>query len=124
MEREKVVDVSKKMDLHSEEFLHMLMRRQFTLSTSIASVFVVIIAGVPLLNLYFPEVMNAPVLGFTLSWLILGFMIFPVLIALAILFVRQSNAFEDEAVGYVSPSSAPRVATAPARVEDLATVSK
>lgn len=120
-----MVDVSKKMDLHSEEFLHMLMRRQFSLSTSIASVFVVIIAGVPLLNLYLPEVMNMPILGFTLSWLILGFMIFPVLIALAILFVRQSNAFEDEAVGYIAPSSAPRaVTTAPAHAEDLATVSK
>lgn len=100
-----MVAVTRKMDLHSEEFLHVLMRRQFVLSTSVASVFIAIIAGVPLLNLYLPEVMNAPMLGFTFSWLILGFGIFPVLIALAIVFVRQSNAFEDEAIGMVAGTS-------------------
>ncbi len=96
-----------KMDLHSEEFLGTIMRRQLRLSIGIASVFVLIIVIVPLLNKFLPEVMNAPFLGFTLSWFLLGFGIFPILIALAILFVRRSNAFEDEAIGMVDASTLP-----------------
>lgn len=96
-----------KMDLHSEEFLHMIMRRQLGLSMSIASVFVAIIVAVPLLNKFAPDAMNTPFLGFTLSWFILGFAIFPVLIVLAIVFVRHSNAFEDEAIGMVDASTLP-----------------
>jgi len=96
-----------KMDLHSEEFLQTIMRRQLGLSMSIASVFVAIIVAVPLLNKFAPDAMNAPFLGFTLSWFILGFGIFPVLIGLAVLFVRRSNAFEDEAIGLVDASTLP-----------------
>lgn len=95
------------MDLHSEEFLRAIMRRQLRLSTSIASVFVSIIVVVPLLNKFAPDAMNTPFLGFTLSWFILGFAIFPVLIVLAVLFVRRSNAFEDEAIGMVDASTLP-----------------
>ncbi|MDO8963780.1 MAG: DUF485 domain-containing protein [Coriobacteriia bacterium] len=97
-----------KMDLHSEEFLAVLMKRQLGLSGGIASVFVVIIAAVPLLNRYLPEVMNTPFMGFTVSWFFLGFGIFPILIGLAYLFVRRSNAFEDEAIGMVDPATMPK----------------
>jgi uncharacterized membrane protein (DUF485 family) len=100
--------VNEKMDLHSEAFLQMLMRRQLTLSLSLASVFVVIIFGVPLLNMYMPDVMNAPMLGLTVSWFLLGLAVFPVLIVLAGIFVSRSNAFEDEAVGLVDPSTMPK----------------
>ena len=96
-----------KMDLHGEEFLRVLMRRQFGLSASIASVFILIILGVPLANRFLPDVMNAPFLGFTFSWFFLGFAIFPILIGLAFLFVRRSNAFEDEAIGMVDPATLP-----------------
>jgi uncharacterized membrane protein (DUF485 family) len=96
------------MDLHSDEFLRMLMRRQFMLSASIASVFIITIAAVPLLNRFLPDVMNTPVLGFTFTWLFLGFLIFPILIGLAFLFVRRSNAFEDEAIGMVDPATMPK----------------
>jgi uncharacterized membrane protein (DUF485 family) len=101
-----------KMDLHSEEFLSAIMRRQLRLSTGIASVFVLIIVAVPLRNKFLPDTMNAPFMGFTLSWFLLGFAIFPVLIALAILFVRRSNAFEDEAIGMVDASTLPNVGDA------------
>ena len=96
-----------KMDLHSEEFLRTIMRRQLRLSIGIASVFVSIIVAVPLLNKFLPSVMNAPFIGFTVGWFILGFAIFPVLIVLAITFVRRSNAFEDEAVGMVDAATLP-----------------
>ncbi len=96
-----------KMDLHSEEFLNTIMRRQLKLSMGIASVFVLIIVVVPLLNKFAPDAMNTPFMGFTLSWFLLGFAIFPILIVLAIVFVRQSNEFEDEAVGMVDASTLP-----------------
>lgn len=96
-----------KMDLHGEEFLKMIMRRQLLLSAGIASVFVSIIVAVPLLNKFAPDAMGAPFMGFTVSWFVLGFAIFPILIALAWTFVFQSNAFEDEAVGMVDASTLP-----------------
>ena len=95
------------MDLHSDEYLKTVMGRQLRLSMGIASVFVAIIVVVPLLNKFVPDVMNAPFMGFTVSWFVLGFAIFPVLILLAWLFVQRSNAFEDEAVGMVDPASLP-----------------
>ena len=94
-----------KMDLHSEEFLAVLMRRQFGLSAGIASIFIAIIAVVPVLNRFLPETMNAPFMGFTVSWFFLGFAIFPILIGLAFLFVRRSNDFEDEAIGMVDQAT-------------------
>jgi len=97
----------RKMDLHSEEYLKTVMGRQLRLSVSIASVFVAIIVVVPLLNKFLPDQMNAPFMGFTVSWFILGFAIFPILIVLAMLFVRNSNRFEDEAVGMVDESTLP-----------------
>lgn len=96
-----------KMDLYSEEYLKTVMGRQLKLSMGISSVFVSIIVAVPLLNKFLPEVMNQPFMGFTLSWFILGFGIFPVLIVLAMLFVRSSNRFEDEAVAMVDPATLP-----------------
>lgn len=97
-----------KMDLHGEEFLSVLMKRQFNLSVGIASVFIAIIAVVPVLNRFLPDTMNAPFMGFTVSWFFLGFAIFPILIGLAYLFVRRSNAFEDEAIGMVDPATLPK----------------
>lgn len=96
-----------KLDLHSEEYLKTVMGRQLRLSVSIASVFVAIIVAVPLLNKFAPDTMNAPFFGFTVSWFVLGFAIFPVLIVLAWVFVRRSNAFEDEAVAMVDESTLP-----------------
>jgi uncharacterized membrane protein (DUF485 family) len=96
-----------KMDLHSEEYLKTIMGRQLRLSMGIASVFVVIIVAIPLLNQFVPGTMSTPFMGFTLGWFLLGFAIFPVLIFLAWLFVQRSNAFEDEALGMVDPSTLP-----------------
>jgi uncharacterized membrane protein (DUF485 family) len=96
-----------KMDIHSEEYLKTILSRQLRLSMGIASVFVVIIVAIPLLNKFLPEVMNPPFMGFTVSWFLLGYGIFPVLIFLSWLFVRRSNDFEDEAVGMADAASLP-----------------
>jgi uncharacterized membrane protein (DUF485 family) len=61
-----------KIDIHSETFLHSLMRRQLKLSIACAATFLVALLGLPLLNYYFPDLMARRVFGFTLSWFILG----------------------------------------------------
>jgi uncharacterized membrane protein (DUF485 family) len=59
-------------DIHSEAFLHRLMRRQLTLSILCASAFLLALVGLPLLNYLAPDLMARRVGGFTLSWLVLG----------------------------------------------------
>src|SRR4051812_37105211 len=44
-------------DIHSEEFLHELMRRQLRLSISCGVTFAVVLLGLPLANYFVPELM-------------------------------------------------------------------
>src|SRR5678815_5407535 len=83
-------------DIHSEEFLHRLMRRQLRLSIACAATFVVVLLGLPLLNYFAPELMSKRIGGFTLTWLILGVLIFPFVWAIAYIFIRRSVALEDK----------------------------
>ena len=65
--------------VHSESFLHLLMRRQFRLSSVCAAAFLLVLLGLPLAN-YF-----APALMATISWF----------------FIQRSIALEDEEVAQV-----------------------
>jgi uncharacterized membrane protein (DUF485 family) len=85
-----------KVDIHSEEFLHHLMRRQLQLSIACAAAFVIVLLGLPLANYFLPELMSKRVGGFTLSWLILGVLFFPFVWAIAWIFIRRSIALEDK----------------------------
>jgi uncharacterized membrane protein (DUF485 family) len=87
-----------KMDMHSDAFLHSLMRRQLRLSILCAAAFLVVLLGLPLANYYFPEFMAQRVLGFTLTWLILGVGFFPAIWAIAFYFIKRSIALEEEEV--------------------------
>jgi uncharacterized membrane protein (DUF485 family) len=84
-----------KVDIHSEEFLHRLMRRQLRLSIACAAAFVVVLLGLPLANYFLPELMAKRVAGFTLSWLILGVLFFPFVWAIAWIFIKRSIALEE-----------------------------
>ena len=75
-----------------------IMKRQAALSIQIGVAFVVLLIGLPLVNLYNPALMATPVGGFTLSWLLLGILVFPVTWALSTHFVNRSNALEEEIV--------------------------
>ena len=75
-----------------------LMRRQARLGLRIALVFVLILVGLPLLNLYAPEAMGTRVGGFSLTWLLLAALFYPVTWLLSWLFVRGSDRVEDEIV--------------------------
>jgi uncharacterized membrane protein (DUF485 family) len=84
--------------VHSEEFLHTLMRRQLKLSIACAATFLVALLGMPLLNYFAPTLMATRVAGFTLSWLILGVLFFPFVWIISWRFIKRSIALEDDEV--------------------------
>lgn len=84
--------------IHSEQFLRGLMKRQLRLSVSCASAFLLLLFGLPLLNYFAPELMARRVGGFTLSWLVLGVLVFPYVWIIARLFITRSMALEDAEV--------------------------
>ena len=88
--------------IHSESFLHSLMRRQLRLTVACAATFLIALIALPLLNYYFPEFMARRVGGFTLTWLILGVLFFPFVWAISWIFIRRSIALEQAEVREVS----------------------
>jgi len=85
-------------DIHSESFLHNLMRRQLKLSLACAVAFFVVLLGLPLLNYFLPEFMATRVFGFTLTWLLLGVLFFPFVWVIAWVFIKRSIALEEAEV--------------------------
>jgi uncharacterized membrane protein (DUF485 family) len=88
-------------DVHSEEFLARLKRRQLRLSATCAGTFLVALLALPLLNYFLPEAMATRVGGFTLTWLILGVLFFPFVWLIAWIFIRRSIALERAEVSEV-----------------------
>jgi len=87
--------------VHSESFLHALMRRQLGLSVACAATFLIALVGLPLLNYFAPALMATRVAGFTLSWLILGVLFFPFVWIISWVFIRRSITLEAEEVAQV-----------------------
>src|SRR5436189_6200710 len=85
-------------DMHSEAFLHRLMRGQLRLSMACAAAFTIALLGLPLVNYFFPELMARRIFGFTLSWFILGVLFFPFVWIIAYVFIRRSIALEKKEV--------------------------
>jgi uncharacterized membrane protein (DUF485 family) len=88
-------------DLHSDAFLHELMRRQLKLSIACAVTFFVALLGLPLLNYFFPEAMATRIFGFTLTWFVLGVVFFPFVWIIAYFFIKRSIALEEAEVAEV-----------------------
>jgi uncharacterized membrane protein (DUF485 family) len=103
-------------DIHSESFLRLLMRRQFRLSLLCAAAFMAGLFGLPLANYWFPELMAARVFGFTLTWLILGVGFFPAVWVIGWVFIRCSSTLEEREVARAQPRPEP-AAMASARRE-------
>jgi uncharacterized membrane protein (DUF485 family) len=87
-----------KPDIHSESFLHLLMRRQLRLSIVCAATFLIALLGLPLLNYFFPDLMAVRVFGFTLTWFILGVLFFPFVWIISYFFIKRSIALEEAEV--------------------------
>lgn len=90
------------MDIHSEAFLHSLMRRQLKLSITCAATFLVALLGLPLLNYFFPEMMARRMFGFTLTWFLLGVAFFPLVWIISWVFIKRSMALEEAEVREVA----------------------
>lgn len=95
-----------KPDIHSEAFLHSLMRRQLKLSILCAAAFLIALLGLPLLNYFFPEAMAKRVFGFTLTWLVLGVLFFPFVWVIAWVFIKRSISLEEAEVNEVNRGDA------------------
>ena len=91
-------EVPSKEDIHSEAFLHHMMQRQLRLSLVCASLFLISLLALPLLNYFFPDVMSRSIFGFPLNWFLLGILFFPIVWVIAWFFIRRSIAFENHAV--------------------------
>jgi uncharacterized membrane protein (DUF485 family) len=91
-------------DPHSEAFLHRLIRRQLRLSIACAATFVVALLALPFANYYFPEIMSRRILGFTMTWFILGVLFFPFVWIISYFFIKRSIALEDEEARVVESS--------------------
>ena len=90
-----------KLDMHSEEFLHSLMRRQLKLSIACAAAFLGVLLGLPVANYFAPELMATRVFGFTLTWFLLGVLFFPAVWAISWFFIRRSIWLEEDEVRQV-----------------------
>ncbi len=88
-------------DIHSDSFLHSLMRRQLRLSILCAVAFLLVLLGLPLANYFWPDLMAKRVFGFTLTWFILGIGFFPAVWLIAWVFIRRSIALEQAEVAEV-----------------------
>jgi uncharacterized membrane protein (DUF485 family) len=97
---------NEKFDLHSESFLHTLMRRQLKLSIACAAMFVIALFGLPLANYFLPELMATRVFGFTLTWFILGVAFFPYVWIISAVFIKKSIALENDEVAAVEKEKA------------------
>jgi len=100
-------DPKKKLDMHSEEFLHSLMRKQLKLSIACALAFLLVLFGLPLANYFAPELMARRIFGFTLSWFLLGIGFFPAVWIISYTFIKRSIALEEEEVREVQNSNPP-----------------
>lgn len=87
--------------VHSEEFLHTLMRRQLVLSITCAVAFLGVLLCLPVVNYLAPQLMATRVLGFTLSWFMLGILFFPAVWAISWYFIKRSIWLEEDEVRQV-----------------------
>jgi uncharacterized membrane protein (DUF485 family) len=96
----------KKTDMHSEEFLRELMRKQLKLSIACALSFLLVVLGLPLANYFAPEFMAQRIFGFTLTWFLLGIGFFPAVWVISYYFIKRSIKLEEEEVAEVAEGKA------------------
>jgi uncharacterized membrane protein (DUF485 family) len=81
---------------YGEIFLADLISRQRRLALSVAAVYLLLIAALPLVNLATPELLGLRLLGLPIGWLLLAVLVYPLLWALGYYFVATARAYEDE----------------------------
>ncbi|WP_323961198.1 hypothetical protein GC088_05450 [Arthrobacter sp. JZ12] len=77
-----------------ELFLRSLIRSQFRLAAVVASGFLVILVGIPVLFAVFPIINTWTIGTVPVPWLLLGLGIYPLVIACGVLYIRSANRNE------------------------------
>src|ERR1044072_778251 len=70
------------------------MVRQLKLSIACALTFLIALLALPPANYFWPELMATRVLGFTLTWFVLGVLFFPLVWIISYVVIRRSIALE------------------------------
>ncbi len=81
---------------NDEALLSAVMKRQVTLSLRVAAIFIAVLLGLPLLNAYAPQLAQKNIGGFSLTWLVLGVLFYPLTWILSRWFITSSNKIEDD----------------------------
>lgn len=71
-----------------------LLRAQLRLAVAVFATVAVFVGGLPLLFWLLPELMAQRVAGMPLSWVLLGFAVYPFLLVVAWLYVRAAERNE------------------------------
>lgn len=87
-----------------EIFIASLLRAQLRLAVIVLVAIGVLVAGLPLLFSLFPDVGSASVLGMPLPWLLLGFVVYPLLVGIGWLYVRAAERNERDFTDVVERS--------------------
>ena len=77
-----------------EIYMSSLLRAQLRLAAATLITVAVLVAGLPLLFRLVPSLVEMHVLGMPLPWVLLGFAVYPFLVALAWLYVRTAERNE------------------------------
>lgn len=77
-----------------------VMQKQAALSLRVSAVFLFLLLGLPLVNAFLPDLANRSVGGFTLTWLFLGVLFYPITWILSGYFIRASDRIEAECAEY------------------------
>jgi uncharacterized membrane protein (DUF485 family) len=81
---------------NDEALLSAVMKRQVTLSLRVAAIFIAVLLGLPLLNAYVPQLTQINIGGFSLTWLVLGVLFYPLTWVLSRWFIASSNKIEED----------------------------
>lgn len=84
-------------------YMRSLMRSQLRLALGLTAVLVATVGILPLLFVVVPPVRHAHLLGIPVPWLLLGACCYPVLVVLAITYVRRSERNERDFHDLVGP---------------------
>ena len=77
-----------------EVYLRSLLRAQLRLAVAVVVLLAVLVGGLPLVFWLLPEVSQARFLGMPLAWGLLGFLVYPTLLAIGWWYVRAAERNE------------------------------
>jgi uncharacterized membrane protein (DUF485 family) len=87
-----------------EIYMTSLLRSQLRLAVLVLLALVVLVAGLPVLFLLAPGLLDAQVLGMPVPWVLLAFAVYPVLLGLGWVYVRAAERNERDFTDVVERS--------------------